>query len=651
MGERHALVFGAAGYVGRSLVLELGRAGVRVSVAARGRESYERLARWLAAHGHEDAPADVRADFASPALIDDASTADVTEIYNCAGAYRFGMTEEEARRGNVDSVRAVVAFAAALPRLRRLVHVSGYRVGGQDPAAWDGQRRRAAYAALGAYEASKAEADAVLQAAADERGVPWSIVNPSSVIGGAGQYVGLAATLKELWLGRLAALPGGARTFVPVVEAGYLARFMALLPEDPATARRAYWVLDERTPALPDLLTLVARHYEVPVPRLRAPVALIRRLPPRLTRTDPETLTFLSEERYPTGPAAELAARHGLARPDTAATILAWADDLAAHRFGEAPEPADRPAPGSGDRPGAAPAGGRRFRVVGGVRTFETGPAGAPAVVLPGLPVNADTWAAVGLPGTRVADLPGLGLSGGGPADWPSWLAALLAAEQIEHVVGHSLGAALALEASPRTGRLTLVAPFFLQARTPSWTPATRLYLRRVSPEALARRLTGDPAHAAALRTSVADLRRPGVAATAARPDRGRRPAVARGATGPAAPPRGPAARDHRRTRPAHPGRPRPPGHPPPRHPDRHPGRGPPPPAHPPGPARLHRPATGRRRTLNPGQERASASSRRTKVAPAAAARAPSTCPSHMRVSVPDRSMTFQVTGSWQGRP
>ncbi|MEV1206067.1 alpha/beta fold hydrolase, partial [Microbispora rosea] len=58
---------------------------------------------------------------------------------------------------------------------------------------------------------------------------------------------------------------------------------------------------------------------------------------------------------------------------------------------------------------------------------------------------------------------------------------------------------------------------FFLQAR-PASTPRllARRYLGRVSPRALAERLTGDPAHAAALESSVADLRR-GAAATAAR--------------------------------------------------------------------------------------------------------------------------------------
>ncbi|WP_435891561.1 SDR family oxidoreductase, partial [Nonomuraea angiospora] len=139
--SRHALVFGATGLIGRHLILALGQAGVRVSTANRSPESYRRLVRWLVEHGHGEAPADLRVDFGTPSLIH-GDAADVTEIYNCAGAYRFGMPADEARRANVDSVRAIVAFAARLPRLRRLVHVSGYRVGGQDPEPWSDERRR-----------------------------------------------------------------------------------------------------------------------------------------------------------------------------------------------------------------------------------------------------------------------------------------------------------------------------------------------------------------------------------------------------------------------------------------------------------------------------------------------------------------------------
>ena len=428
------------------------------------------------------------------------------------------MSADDARRANVDSVRAVVAFAARLPRLRRLVHVSGYRVGGQAPALWSDERRAAAYRALGPYEASKAEADAVFQAEADQLGVPWSIVSPASVIGDSvtgesDQYLGLASSVKDLWRGSLPALPGNASTFVPVVAADYLARFMTLLPVDESAERTSYWLLDDDTPPLPDLLTLIAEHYRIKAPRVRIPVPLVKRLPRRLTRADPETLTFLSSDRYPTDSAHAFAARHGLALPDPVTTIRRWADHLAAHRFGD------------------APAGGRRFVTPGGLRTFELGEPGAPTVVLPGLPVNADTWAPVvtAMGGARAVDLPGLGMSGLGMSgghrdDWPSWLTALVTETGARHLVGHSIGAAAAVEAATAhpdaVRQLTLVAPYFLQPRpalTTQWAPLTRGYLSHVSPAALARRLTGSTAHASALRSSVADLRRGAVAANVSR--------------------------------------------------------------------------------------------------------------------------------------
>ena len=515
--DRHALVFGATGLIGRHLVLALNRAGVRVSTANRSDEAYLRLVDWLAVHGCDTAPADLRVDFAAPSLLRGAAAGwdDVTEMYNCAGAYRFGMSGDEARRANVDSVRAIVVFASRLRRLNRLVHVSGYRVGGQDPAQvpWSDERTRKTYEALGAYEASKVEADAELQATADQLGVPWSIVNPSSVIGDSAtgesdQYLGLAQSLKEIWHGTMAALPGNAQTFVPVVPVDHLARFMTLLPLDQATERAAYWVLDDETPALPDLLALVGRHYQVKVPRTRIPVPLVRRLPRWLTKADPETLTFLSSDRYPTESAIEFADRHSLPLPDGVTSLLRWADHLAAHRFGD------------------APGGRRRFTAPADVRTFELGDPDAPTVVFPGLPVNADTWAPVraALGSARVVDLPGLGASGGARGDWRTWSTALIAETGARHLVGHSIGAAAALEAAGArpdlVEHLTLVAPFFLQARggfMSRWTALTRSYLRRVRPEALSKRLTGDAAHAQALASSTADLRRDDVASRAAR--------------------------------------------------------------------------------------------------------------------------------------
>lgn len=502
--QRHALVFGATGFLGRHLVLTLLSDGVAVTAAGRSDTALRALANWLARNGSVARPRLLRVRFDAPDLGagDPEALAAVTEIYNCAGAYRFGMRVAEARAANVDSVRAIVALAARLGRVERIVHVSGYRVGGQDPATvpWDAARVARTYRKLGAYEASKVEADAVFQAAATQAKLPWTIVNPSSVsgVGATGaseQYLGLAASFQELWNGTLAALPGNDKTFVPVVPVDYLARFMALLPADPTTAGRAYWVLDDATPSLPELLARVGAHYRVRVPRLRVPVALVRHLPRALTKADPETVGFLSSDRYPVGEAEQLAARHGLRLPETVPAILRWADDLAAHRFGAVPRD-----------------GARGFTEYAGVRTFQIGPARPAALVLPGPPANADTWQPAVPPEAMVVDLPGFGMSSGDAGDWPRWLDALVRETGARHLVGHGLGAAAAVAGAHRlAGRvdaLTLVAPCFWLAPL----ALTRFELRCARPEPLSTRLTGSAAHADALRGAASDLRRPGAA-------------------------------------------------------------------------------------------------------------------------------------------
>lgn len=506
-GPRHALVFGASGLVGRHLVLALAASGAEVTAAVRTAASGARVEQWLGEHGLTRPVRTTIVDFDAAEIVagGPAALADVTEIHNCAGTYRFGMTAHEARSANVGIVEKLVDLAGELPGLQRFVHVSGYRVGGQDPSTipWSDEHRAAVYEELGAYEASKVESDAILQARAGERGVPWTIVNPSTVIGDSAtgesdQHVGLAATVEQVWDGTAAALPGGRSTFLPVVTVDYLAAFMAAAAVDPAAEGTAYWVLDDDTPPLADLLTHVGRHLGAKVPRVRMPVGVIRRLPRAITKADPETLTFLSADRYPTASAVELADRHGLRMPDALVSLERWADHLAARRFG------------------AAAADDRRFVTAGGLRTFELGEAGSRRVILPGLPVNADTWAevAAGI-GGRVVDLPGLGLSGGtGVQDWEQWLPAVLEGEPAD-LVGHSIGAAAAVVAADRfpaqVRSLTLVAPFFLQGPTGALArlrPLVRAYLRRADPARLSRQLTGADASAAALGTSVADLRR-----------------------------------------------------------------------------------------------------------------------------------------------
>ncbi|WP_116248129.1 alpha/beta fold hydrolase [Nocardiopsis sp. FIRDI 009] len=526
------LVLGATGLIGRHLVAELLRGGRTVAAATRGGPRREALLSWLRDRGlPTDRLTTVRVDATRPGLgldADDARTLEsVRDVHNCAAVYRFGMGRQEARTANVDSALHVLAWAARLPGLRRLVHVTGYRAGAPGLTATDTDRL---YREHGAYEASKIEADTAVRDLAEREGLPLTVVNPSTVIGDSvtgesGQYIGLAETIRDLWLGRLPLAPGGPATFVPVVTVDHLARFLAAVPEHDTGGVRAHWVLDESTPNLRELLDGLARHLGVRPPRGSVPVGLLRRLPRAVTRTEPETLTFLSDDRYDTASANALAAAAGLTHPPVWTSLTRWADRLVSEGFGALPD---------------GVAGG--LRPVAGTRTYLTGDRVSPSyVLLHGLPLDGESWRPVAdlldAP-VLVPDLPGLGRSGPSPVPDGVWLGELLGSVVTRPVlVGHSAGCAPLVRyahAHPeRVGGLVLVAPAFLQGRSSGpghARPLVRAALPRLSAERL-RRMTGVEEHRTDLDRVVASavlgLRRPGSAARVARTlSEGRRTAL-----------------------------------------------------------------------------------------------------------------------------
>ncbi|WP_433477708.1 alpha/beta fold hydrolase [Spirillospora sp. CA-142024] len=513
------LVVGATGFIGRWLVAELLTRGQAVAVTVRGGGVRGgELRSWLREHDVDDTRLTVvDADITRPDLALSASDRerleDVRDVFNAAALYRFGLEREEARRANVDGALNVLHWAGGLPRLRRLVHVSGYRVGADGALTYPlpEAESNVLYRKYGVYEASKREGDAAVRTAAAEAGVPLTVVNPAGVIGHsvtgeAGQYIGPAEMVKNLWAGRLPALAGTRRTFVPVVTIDHLARFMAAVPDHDEGAYEAHWVLDDATPELPEMIGLVARHLGLRAPRAILPVGLVRRLPRAVTGVEPETLTFLSEDRYDTASADTL----GLKHPPVEDALRRWADRLVAERFG-----ASRP---------TLPGG---FHLVGNTRTYLAGNRRSPSyVLLHGLPFNAETWrdvvAELDAP-ALVADMPGLGRSARSAGDATEWLADLMAPVDSRPVlVGHSAGTAPVLRyahAHPeRVAGLVLVSPYFLQRR-PRWHMRTPAFLapmlRTASARRLGRALLGSRDQA--MDDLVADLRRPGVAWRTAR--------------------------------------------------------------------------------------------------------------------------------------
>ena len=528
--------------MGRWLVPALTRRGRRVIALVRDadRRRADFLA-WVASHDGDPAAVEVvSGDLAQPGLglspPDRARALAARDIYHLGALMAFGADRDRSRAANVAATRAVLDLAADAPGLRRLVHLSGFRlIGGHqhrhhgiDP---DGPYRAAdydrLYRRLGAYEASKMEADHLVRDGAAARGIPLTIINPGGVIGDSRtgetvQSIGFAALVEMLYRGKMPAVPGGRHTWLPLITVDFLADFLARVPEAPAAAGRDYALLDDRTPPLADLLGLIAQHLGAHAPRRRIPLALARRLQPSRS----EELGFLTDQRYDTAPTQRMAHQLGLTLPDVVAAALGSAEHVVATRFLAAPRESGAALTRAG---GAATFVRRRDRAPGAgeAAPAAAGPGPAPAfVLLHGLPLDADSWRAVEqhLPGASLApDLAGLGRSAPSAAAPGEWLASLLTGELLDPavppiVVGHSLGTWYAVDYAARhpdrVGGLVLVSPYFLQAPPPAIVrrrAGAALAARLIRRRHLESLLTGDPrGRSAVLDGPITWLDRPG---------------------------------------------------------------------------------------------------------------------------------------------
>lgn len=522
-----AAVTGATGFIGRWLLVELTRHGVHVCALVRDPAArLHELRTWVTEHGGDGARVSGAAlDLSDRDLGLTADGEDALQradaVYHLAARFEFGLSVDVARVANVDAaVRLVEKLAergADRPPLQRLVHLSGYRTEGQPARALDVDDPKALasfYRRHGAYEASKMEAHERVARRARELEVPLTRVSPAVVIGHSqtgetSQFVGLADTLRMLRAERLPALPGDARTWLPLVTVDFLAQVLAQVPGDAPSRGQHLVVLDEDSPSLARLVGLAAALMEVPAPRWHLPVGLVRALPSGLSGVDHEALSFLSADRYDSRPLNAFAQRMGLRRPDVQQALLRWVEFLHATDFGEL-------------RSGQPREDTQRFHAAGVEVAARGDRERAEAVMLHGVLLDGSTWGPVreGLERPTLAlDLPGLGRSeagGGTPAEWLRGVLAPLTTKPV--LVGHSLGCLHALElahAHPeRVGGVVLVSPFFLQAR-PAWllrlpwlmSQALR-WLKRLGPE----RALGDAAIPALTDGAMSLLTRPHVA-------------------------------------------------------------------------------------------------------------------------------------------
>jgi len=510
------VVTGATGLIGRWLVPELTKRGKTVVVLMRrAKEREGDYLDWVQKRG----------GFSSQVIVREVNLKqkdlgihlneykEVREVYHLAASYAFGLSREDAHSINVQGSLNVLHWAKQLPLLRHFIMVSGYRVGSEKDGLEVLEKKSLdkLYKKMGAYEASKHEENIRMKIAAQELQLPLTIVNPSSVIGDSQtgettQYIGLAETVRDLFHGKMPAQVGSSEIFVPVVSVDYVVKFMARLPDFPESIGHSYWLLDDDTPNLSELLKIVCEHLGIHYPTLRLPLGLVKALPKFITKVEPEALSFLSTDRYDTRSAQELAQKMMLQMPDFMQTLHKWLDFLISTNFGA-----------------FKPQQLGKFQVTQQNATFLKGEEQKPELVfLHGIPLDSESWQEVLSQNERpslLVDLPGLGRNTQDSQKPEDWMDSLFANIQTKPtIIGHSWGCEFALRHAIQhpesVSSLVLISPFFLQAR-PSWLMRNQTIMRfafqMTDPKTLPKKLLGDKAKMTpAMHSAVQNLMRSG---------------------------------------------------------------------------------------------------------------------------------------------
>jgi nucleoside-diphosphate-sugar epimerase len=291
--EDRVLVTGATGFLGRSLVDRLLRAGVPVRALVRSQAKASQLRR----QGVEVVVGDMGDEEALKTAVDD-----VAMVFHLAGKlYDPSEPAGEYRTTHVDGTKRLIEHARRQPRLERFVHCSTTGVlgtTGDRPAD-----ENAAIRPTNVYEATKAEAESAVRAACED-GFPAVVARPGLVYGpGDLHLVGFfRSVLKRQFrpIGRAAVL------LHPIYIDDMTEAFLRCGTR-PAALGECFNIAGPNRVSLEQLAIAIAEaggtkppSGRIPLPAARAVAALGDVLPPRLRRSAPLTtsrLDFLTHSR------------------------------------------------------------------------------------------------------------------------------------------------------------------------------------------------------------------------------------------------------------------------------------------------------------------------------------------------------------------
>lgn len=268
-------------------------------------------------------------------------------VFHLGAHFAWGLTLEQSRAVNVEGAKRVALLAAE--QNSRLVMIGGYMLQnhehlrriGIDPHHPQRTDWPALYRHVGGYEASKLEAHFVTLETMSAKGGELTVVHPATVCGHSrtghildGQP--LVALIRNLVQGKLTAVPGTARHWLPLVTVDYLVELMTASAFDPAMAGQELLALDAQTPNLREMLVQVAQPLGLKSPKHHVSLRLLKWLlsiPPvaRFMNTQPEALDFIQTTRFDTAAVEQFASRHGIAKPDIRQSLQHTATFVNAH--------------------------------------------------------------------------------------------------------------------------------------------------------------------------------------------------------------------------------------------------------------------------------------------------------------------------------
>lgn len=484
--ENHTiLITGATGFIGRWLTLELLSAGHRVTALMRNPQSQKQdLQHWLKQHGQtsENLYA-VKGDLQKSNLglsdRDLSRLGNLDYIFHLGAAMQWKMTTEQARAVNVKPIDSLIRLARRSRQFKRFIQVSGFMVRSKkrltelgiceskpiSEAHW-----LSLYKRLGSYEASKFEAHFKLLEQLQTQKIPYTIINPGAVIGHSetgeiDQYDSIVAMIHELYKGSLPAIPGTCEDWLPVIPVDFIAKFMSGMIRLPHSRNQQYTLIDERTPDLASMLAMLSRYFHIPQVKKRVPIALLKAASRSglgsLLPLPTEPLGFISDEAFDNTNTLLLADELGISLPAFDCYFEQFANYLIASRFLR-----------------QQPLHTSKMLNIEGGKVFVSGNTQTPKfLLLHGLPLNSDSWAAIEnqYPGeTLRVDLPGMGRSSLTPADTVNWLHRIFGSIDSRPIlIGHSLGSGLAVELAERhpelISGLVLISPYFLNKTPAAW--------------------------------------------------------------------------------------------------------------------------------------------------------------------------------------